>query len=355
MKKILIITNGHGEDQVARLILEQLSSDFKLSVLPLVGQGLEFKDNKKITLLGTKKHLPGGGFSFRNIKKLPKDIRQGLISSLLSDFLTVFKNRREFDLVIAVGDIVPLFLSSFIKAPLIFVGVNKSSYYKTFGYGYTPWERRLMRKKSKIVFTRDQNTALDLKKYGINAVYAGNPLMDGLPSPTKGKDPEFLAIGFLPGTRTEDISKNMEDFNLIAQELKILDPHIKLLLGLKQRSVFASPLFELDSFENVVHNSDVILGLSGTGNEQAVGAGKPVVAFYGRGAQYNKKFADAQKELLGDALLLFIKDHKKIALEIYALAKNREKLDYFASYGPERMGESGGISRIREEVFNLLK
>ena len=49
MKKILIITNGHGEDQVARLILEQLSSDFKLSVLPLVGQGLEFKDNKTKT------------------------------------------------------------------------------------------------------------------------------------------------------------------------------------------------------------------------------------------------------------------------------------------------------------------
>jgi len=100
----------------------------------------------------------------------------------------------------------------------------------------------------------------------------------------------------------------------------------------------------------------LIVGLSGTGNEQAAGSGLPVLSFYGRGSQYNKRFADAQKQLLGDALYL-VKDNDPlpIAAEIWHLLRNPERMQQMGLVGKERMGSPGAVQKIVAFILESIK
>src|SRR3989339_1968001 len=363
MKKILFITNGHGEDQTAAKIIEKLPTDIDVSVMPMVGDGAvvgAFREpSQPINLLGPRKSLPSGGFSARNLLALPKDIISGLLGLLYLQIKTLKKLRGQFDLVVAIGDIVPIFAALITKIPFIFVGVNKSDYYKTFGYNYTPWEKWLLKKYAKIVFARDAHTSNSLKKDGINAVYKGNPLMDGIGSYEiiEKKDGEKI-IGFLPGTRKEDIPKNIEDFGKIAEELLKIDKNFRFLIADNCEGTRLIASLRGAPFETVIYNSDIIIGLSGTGNEQAAGIGKPVVSFVGRGAQYNKKFANAQKELLGDALSLIVGTNcntpLQIANEIITILHDPARYNYMSETGKNRMGKSGATKKIAEDIADKV-
>ncbi|OGC07084.1 hypothetical protein A2230_06990 [candidate division WOR-1 bacterium RIFOXYA2_FULL_36_21] len=401
MKKILFITNGHGEDQTAAKIIEKLPTDIDVSVMPMVGDGAvvgAFREpSQPINLLGPRKSLPSGGFSARNLLALPKDIISGLLGLLYLQIKTLKKLRGQFDLVVAIGDIVPIFAALITKIPFIFVGVNKSDYYKTFGYNYTPWEKWLLKKYAKIVFARDAHTSNSLKKDGINAVYKGNPLMDGIGSYEiiEKKDGEKI-IGFLPGTRKEDIPKNIEDFGKIAKELSKIDKNFRFLVACKSVKAYCNSPQQMQpqSFETLIYNADIIIGLSGTGNEQAAGIGKPVISFLSRGSQYNKKFALAQKELLGDALTLVEPSHKPqlftpirksgfipgkisntlrefcssmnnrgkmaqlwtaIAKETVAILNDAARYNHISEIGKERMDKGGAVNQISQYIQDEVK
>ena len=60
MKKLLFITNGHGEALVADRLTEHLPADFNITRLSLANES-----------------LPSGGFSLRNLRYLAKDISAG--------------------------------------------------------------------------------------------------------------------------------------------------------------------------------------------------------------------------------------------------------------------------------------
>ncbi len=348
MKKILIITNGHGEDQTAAQIIRALGNDFDIWVLPLVGEGKEF-GSLSVNILGNTKALPSGGFSLRNIFALPKDIFNGLFSLFYSQIKTLRSVHGQFDLVISIGDIIPIFGAMLTKCPFIFIGVNKSEYYKSLAFNYTTLEKWILKTYAKVVFVRDQITFDTLKKQGLNVLYAGNPIMDGLKeiSNNKDQDPnESKIIGFLPGTRTEDIEKNLEDFKAIEIELHKIDRNLQFLTAYKNQKY---------SFEEILYNSDIVVGLSGTGNEQAAGMGKPVVAFVGRGAQYNKKFAKAQTQLLGDALCLVKRDPKVVAHTIWEILQDKVRIEYMSQTGITHMGTRGAVTAIAEKIREILR
>ncbi|MBI5700910.1 hypothetical protein HZC34_03560 [Candidatus Saganbacteria bacterium] len=370
MKKILFLTNGHGEDQTAARIIKNLPQGFDISVYPLVGEGLEFKD-LNVKILEPRRALPGGGFSLRNFFALPKDLINGLFTLFHSQIKKLISLRGEFDLVVSIGDFVPIVGALLTRTPFIFVGVNKSEYYHSLGFNYTFFEKYILKKYAKKVYARDEITAESLKKYGINAIYAGNPLMDGL-TPTapsghlplaKGERRERV-IGFLPGTREADIDRNIEDFEKILIELKKIDNKLNFLLALtssKPRRLSRFPHrdlvagFDIKPFEDVIYSSDVVIGLSGTGNEQAAGIGKPVVAFVGRGSQYNKKFARAQKQLLGEALALTKREPVKVAEEVWEILNDKQRQEYMANTGQKRMGVVGSVIKISHDISDMLK
>jgi len=365
MKKILFITNGHGEDIVAAEIIKNLRRPgLQIDVLPVVGKGDTFK-GLKVNIIGPKKALPSGGFGLRNYSYLIKDIFAGLIGKVISQIKALNKNKWSYDLVIGIGDIVPIIYSIFTGCKFIFVGVNKSAYYKKPAFDYTRMEKWLLKKYCALTLARDKRTAKALDSSGIRSEYIGNPMMDGVRDIRrsgyrgigKGK-----IIGFLPGTR-EDAYKNIEDFYKIAWQIRKIDKRIKFILSFS-RNLDGKNLAKIktpvnirtsDDFKKVLKNSKVVIGLSGTGNEQAAGIGLPVIAFPGRGAQYNRRFASGQKELLGDALMLLPRKSDVIAREAVSLLRNEKKIKKMAKAGMERMGKPGASKKIALMIESYLQ
>ncbi|MFA6549538.1 MAG: hypothetical protein WCT39_06400, partial [Candidatus Margulisiibacteriota bacterium] len=331
MKKILLLSNGHAEDLVAEQIAHQLASSCETIRIPLVDTT-----------------LPSGGFSLRNFNFLWHDIGAGLIGSTIKHWKTLKELRGKVDLTVAIGDIVPIIGALLVGAPFIFVGVNKSSYYKTFGYNYTPWEKFLLKKYALKTFVRDRETLKSLPF----AEYVGNPLLGEMSndqcSRCAGSNEGKTIVGLLPGTRN-DALLNMEDFERVITELvnqrDESDPKLDFITATTLTNL--PEYIENKQFEQVLAESNLIIGLSGTGNEQAAGCGIPVVSFPGRGSQYNRKFAKAQKELLGNALMLVdSNDHATIAAKVWQLLKNNQLRKQMEKTGKERMGDPGAIDKI---------
>jgi hypothetical protein len=217
--KVLCISNGHGEDVIAVRILSSLcqqQSDVDLAALPIAGAGSAYLA-AKVPLIGTVgtvgtvgavQSLPSGGFLNRDPKQLARDLQGGLVSLTRSQLSAIKTWAMTGDVILAVGDIVPLLFAYLSGLPYIFIGTAKSEYWlrdergklpatRSFPYGlwekvegwsgsvYLPWERWLMsRDRAQAIFVRDAITAEQLQRLGLKAHYAGNPMMDDL-APTR--------------------------------------------------------------------------------------------------------------------------------------------------------------------------
>ena len=365
MKRLLFITNGHGEDIIAAKIINELDrKNLSIDVMPVVGKGDIFK-GLGVKIIGPRNALPSGGFGLRNYSYLIKDIFAGLIGKIMSQIKALNKNKWSYSLVIGIGDIVPIIYSMLTGCEFIFIGVNKSEYYRKLAFNYTWIEKKLLKDHCELTLARDRRTAKVLASYGIKAKYVGNPMMDAVQTIRASEYQKIRkgrkkVIGFLPGTR-EDAYKNIEDFCKIASQISLINKKVRFILSRpstldrKKLSNIKMPanIRLSGDFKDVLSGSSIIIGLSGTGNEQAAGVGLPVIAFPGRGAQFNSRFANGQKELLGNALLLLPRRSETIAKEAIALLKNRKRIVSMARAGRKRMGESGATKRIAEMITRM--
>ncbi len=83
--RILVVSNGFGEDQIAcNLItaLKEVQPNSTITACPLVGEGLNYKE-LGLTPILKNPSLPSGGF-IRNPITLLKDLKAGLVDQLLS-------------------------------------------------------------------------------------------------------------------------------------------------------------------------------------------------------------------------------------------------------------------------------
>lgn len=205
--RLLVLSNGHGEDIIALRILEQLQQQAnapEIFALPLVGEGHAYR-KLQIPLIGATRTMPSGGFVYMDSRQLARDVRGGLVQLTLSQIQAVrrwVKSQKELgnqSAILAVGDIVPLLFAALSGANYAFVGTAKSEYYVRDEVGllkrqtkgarwenfsgsiYHPWERWLMsRRRCVAVFPRDSLTTKILKQWPIPAFDVGNPMMDGL-------------------------------------------------------------------------------------------------------------------------------------------------------------------------------
>lgn len=239
--RLLCLSNGHGEDEIAVRILQELqrhSDGWELVALPLVGEGRAYSQ-LGIPLVGPVQTMPSGGFIYMDGRQLVRDVRGGLVQLTLAQFKAVRQATKKGGAVLAVGDIVPLLFAWLSRTPYAFVGTAKSEYYlrdqagplprKSWvnrwegwsGSVYLPWERWLMsRRRCKAVFPRDSLTTQTLKNYSIPAFDLGNPMMDGIHLPTRSpfydRDAELkeqarsLVIALLPGSRAPEAYDNWQ-------------------------------------------------------------------------------------------------------------------------------------------------
>jgi uncharacterized protein (TIGR03492 family) len=394
--RILFMSNGHGEDLIAAQIIKHLAKEDGMSIraLPIVGTGAAYTAID-IPLILPGWNLPSGGFVRNGFGNLLMDLRAGLFSLTRRQIQALRRVRPEIDLAVCVGDSYLTILAGyFLRRPIIFLPTAKSDYVSP----HWPVERWWMRRFCSKIITRDELTAQSLASYGLPAEFFGNVMMDCLDyrgDDLKGPEDQWT-IGILPGSRLEAY-ENMEDIaevvlavpQLIADE-KLCRP-VRFLVALAgtigigeiaarlkpKRWVFQEPdanearrglvgyldydgqnsrvrlTFAQGRFADILTASNLILGLAGTGNEQAVGLGKPVVAFVGRGTQFTAKFVKTQQKLLGESVRVVPREPETVAREILHILTDQALRERMAVVGRERMGEPGGAQRIARAIAKL--
>ncbi len=353
--------------------------------MPIVGDGKAYR-NLGVPIIAPTANLPSGGIVYTNPLNWLKDIASGLISLTLAQIKAVFNYSRECDLLVAVGDIVPISIAWLTRRPFVAFIVSTSSYYE--GRLRLPLITKLALESDRClqVFTRDAFTAKDLQKRGMSkAIFAGYPIMDVLT--TEGKDlglkPGIPMIALLPGSRLPEALNNLAlQLSLCeeASKLQTLQFCIALVSDIDEEA-----LKELASakgwqylgdgrltkngltvrgywgaFAEILQSCDAVVGMAGTAVEQAVGCGKPVLQIPGFGPQFTYPFAEAQMRLLGESVVTV--NHKPNTLAMFQegaaiLKRFLEDSNYrklCLNNGLERVGKPGGSQAIAQFILRIV-
>jgi uncharacterized protein (TIGR03492 family) len=388
MHRILLISDGHGEDWVAAQIAHQLQrlshAPIELLAFPMVGEGHTF-ERLGIPLALKTRVLPSGGFTFKSSRHLWLDLRSGLASYGSHLVRSVQSMATWADLVIAVGDILPLGLAWMTGSSYLFVGCTKSDYYTPPGTScYFPWERILMMPPRCLhTFTRDSITCRNLRRHRVPASYWGNPMMDGLETSENYPSQEGTFIGLLPGSRSEEAQRNLVDMlaclpSIQAQSSGSIHFEAAISSGLGLESFhqaaqaacwqsLSDHLLVQDgtlvhlrtgNFNAVLLQAHALLAMAGTATEQAVGLGKPVVTMPGRGPQFTQRFAQLQCQLLGESVILIdgeLADRPQAVTQaLWSVLGNSDQLRAIHRNGRERMGVPGAAHQIADYILEQL-
>ncbi|NJK66952.1 MAG: hypothetical protein HC789_21225 [Microcoleus sp. CSU_2_2] len=398
-KGVLLLSNGHGEDAINCQIFSALRaacSDVDMAAMPIVGDGAAYT-RSGAPIIGPTTKMPSGGVFYMNPLFLLKDIGAGLIALTWQQLQAVSRHSRHCDLVMATGDIVAAAIAHSTCRPyIIFLSAHSSYYEGRVNLGLILWQL-LSSPQCLAVFTRDALTATHLNQQGLKkAEFVGSPVMDNLNS--TGKDlqlmPGVRTIALLPGSRLPEASNNLvlllqlvKEVAAIASQpvqfLAALVPSLMLELediaarsgwlhrggklifpaiksSVNGRELALEVICYADAFADILQQSSLVIGMTGTAVEQAVGLGKPVISVPGNGPSFTYRFAEAQNRLLGNSVRVIgtkpanLDLIQQAALAIDRTLQDKKYLETCVNNGLERMGRSGGSSKIADRLAKYL-
>ena len=181
MARILLLSNGHGEDLSGALLAQELQQQgHNVQALPLVGLGSAYQ-KAGVPLLGRSHEFSTGGIGYTSLRGRLTEIAQGQVLYLLRRLVRLMRYRRRFDLILVVGDVIPVIAAWLSQRPVATYLVAYSSQYE--GTLRLPWPcaALLKSRRFKAVYSRDQRTAEDLSRQLQRPVtFLGNPFMDSV-------------------------------------------------------------------------------------------------------------------------------------------------------------------------------
>ena len=378
MRRLLVLSNGAGEDAIASRILKRLPSELRGQVIccPLVGPGSALAEH--FELAGPRVLPPSGGLFRESWKLALRDIVQGVLAGHLRQLLWLRRHRAEVALVLAVGDLFPVLWAKWGGVgPIVFVGTAKSVHH----HPYSAVERRILKQAATVSLVRDEPTAKELRDRGVAAEWLGNAMMDeiepvGAELPFR---PDSQVLTLFPGSRDQApnvLPIQLQAVLLVRERLKDLEAGIAAApgtdlarflapsqaegwvfrggsdahcLGTLERDGLRVPVL-VGCLGDLLARSVVALGQAGTANEQAAGAGVPVVAYDSRAGKGLRWYRKRQKGLLGEAVSVVPHDLQRISQELYELLTNEAERERRARIGIERMGPFGGTQRMAEVI-----
>jgi uncharacterized protein (TIGR03492 family) len=368
VNKLLIISNGHGEDSIAAEIARRLPKSIEIAAYPTLGDGRAYEG--VCPIVGPRRHLPSQGHRLRF--SLWRDLRAGLgIRPALAFMRNEAKN---YDAVLVVGDMLGVIMCWWTRRRVrIYLDVYKSGHDNR----YSKFELFVLRRTAELVLTRDPILADQLVAARVNARFAGNALMDTVsqgPYDANARRRHAKAIAVLPGSR----GSMAENFAVQLAALRKV-PGIE---GTDVFAVLARPGDAADLAESsglrlspgtgrdgdlgvmsdgrvrielstgalgaVLAASDVVLGQGGTANLQAIGLGKPVVSFHAEGSTATRMARN--EALAGDARLFVPRDPDAMAAALAQLLADESDRRRRGATGRERMGPPGAIPAIIAEL-----
>ncbi|MCP9850589.1 lipid-A-disaccharide synthase-related protein [Cyanobium sp. Morenito 9A2] len=405
--RLLVLSNGHGEDAIAvRIIaaLHQRRPDLELAVLPLVGEGEAFAALEAqgiLSRIGPRQRLPSGGFSNQSLRGLGRDLAAGLPLLSWRQWRLVRHWGASGQPLLAVGDVLPLLLAAASGAPFGFIGTPKSdftwrsgpgralcadAYHRLKGSEWDPWEWALMGLgRCRLVAVRDALTARGLRRHRVHALAPGNPMMDGLDPAAEFLPPSGASrrVLLLMGSRTPEALGNLQ--RLLGALLRCpqpmevraacgSQPREEAIAGILQRlglercpvpagsSAVAAwrhqqrPLRFLLGRGNLAEwarSTELAVATAGTATEQVVGLGCPALSLPGPGPQFKAAFARRQSRLLGGAVRVCA-GSAELAEGVEQLLADGALRERLGRLGRRRMGAPGGSARIASAIDRVL-
>ncbi|MEO0826713.1 MAG: lipid-A-disaccharide synthase-related protein [Cyanobacteria bacterium J06635_15] len=389
-KRVLFISNGHGEDNHSSHIirsLRELAPEVEVAAIPIVGAGHAYR-RIDVPIVGPTKVLPSGGFTYVNRWLLLKDIRAGLLGLSVRQLRAIRQQAPHFDLVHATGDGVGQSCAFWSGLPFISFISCLSSLYEGHLQVDVVLRRVLRSQRCRAIVTKDPATATDLTRQGFpNVITGGIPHMDRL-LPT-GKDLELQTgvpmLAILPGSRLPEGVRNLELLlHLTVEITKVLNGQVQFRAALVPGVMAAVPALAAtlgwhyeagclsspdrsltvrcydDAFSDIVIQTDLILGMAGLAVEQAVALGKPVIQIPGEGPQFNYPFAEAQERLLGISAQTIglgpaTAETLKVAAQRIAITlKDQAYLAACLENGRTRWGPPGASYRMAQLILQHL-
>jgi uncharacterized protein (TIGR03492 family) len=395
-RRLLLLSNGHGEDLSGSLIGQELQQlGLEVVALPLVGHGSAYRQ-AGLPVLGHTREFSTGGLGYTSLGGRLTELVQGQVTYLLSQLLLFFREARHCAAVVVVGDVIPVLAAWCSRRPVVTYLVAYSSHYE--GRLRLPWPcgSCLRSRRFRRVFSRDAFTATDLsRQLGRPVDFLGNPFLDRvlenaapLDGPGVGQQPPRL--GLLPGSRLPEALRN---FELMLQVLTRLPAALQARGGLQLNAALVGAIdaatvarlsrplgWHLDppgrlcrgelelrlhwgEFQAVVQQADLLLAMTGTATEQAVGLGKPVVQLAGGGPQFSPNFAEAQRRLLGPSLFSAegepgsersLGGTAALVGEVLHQLQHTDLGERCRRNGLERIGGPGGAARMARQILQVL-
>ena len=412
--RLLVLSNGHGEDLIALRILEALAArrqGLRPLVLPLVGAGGAYAAAEAAGLLqrvGPRLQLPSGGFSNQSLRGLVADLQAGLPLLSWQQWQRVRAWGQSGRPVLAVGDLLPLLLAWAGGGPFGFIGTPKSdytwasppprgwgasrladAYHRAKGSEWDPWEWALMgSRRCRLVAVRDALTARGLRRHGVPALAPGNPMMDGLdaaplPAGISQRQRVLLLAGSLMPEALRNAERLLAVLTHLPDQLAITvlmatgrEPDPQQLAPVLQAHGFRSstPLapelgpaapaaiwrrgvLELwvgpGRFAAWAGWAEVGLANAGTATEQLTGLGIPALSLPGEGPQFKAGFARRQSRLLGGAVMP-CHDAVQLAESLALLLRDPQLRHQLGSQGRRHMGPAGGSAALAALIDQRL-
>ncbi|MFN9631656.1 MAG: lipid-A-disaccharide synthase-related protein [Cyanobacteriota bacterium] len=412
--RLLVLSNGHGEDLIALRVIEALRDlhpAVDIAVLALVGEGAAFTGAPPelgLQCLGPCRPLPSGGFSNQSLRGLLRDLAAGLPLSTWQQLQVARSWGATGQPILAVGDLLPLAMAWLGGGPYGFIGTPKSDYtwrtpppsgwgstatadlyHRCKGSEWDPWEWALMRQpRCRLVAVRDRLTARGLRAHGVGALAPGNPMMDGfqehpLPPPLRQRRrvlllpgsrlPEALGnlrrlLACLPGALQCDRLGGLTVFMPTGRGLGRSMDLPRLMQQARFEPMPPPPLSGAEAswkrgtlelwisegrFDAWAPWAEVGVATAGTATEQLVGLGLPALSLPGPGPQFTRGFARRQSRLLGGAVVPCA-SAGELGTRLLELLGDPGARACLGRLGRQRMGPAGGSAALAELILGRL-
>jgi len=388
--RLLLVSNGHGEDlSGAQLGAALQARGAEVLALPLVGDGGAYRQ-AGLAIAGRTRSYSTGGLGYASFAGRMAEIVQGQVLYLLRRSWRLWREARQADGLVVVGDVIPVLLAWLTGKPVVTYLVAYSSHYE--GRLRLPWPCGpcLASRRFRAVFSRDALTASDLsQQLGRMVQFLGNPFMEGISAATTS--PQQRSVLLLPGSRLPEAQLNLERMLALLEQLPASQQQTSFEAALvrdlgsaalealaRQRgwqlSADASRSEQLvlqrqglqlrccwGQFQTLLPQAKVVISMAGTASEQAAGLGIPVLQLAGHGPQFTAGFAEAQRRLLGPAIHCApgavddpatLQASAHLLKELLALPST--ELERYRTEGLQRLGTSGGTSRMARAILDAV-
>lgn len=378
--RLLAVSNGHGEDEIACRVLDALRPrvpGLRVEAWAMVGRGAAYRA-RGVPVVGPANLLPSEGFGTLGLRSFLRDLAAGFVSTHWRQILHARGLRGRHDVLLGVGDVVPLAAAWLSGTPMAFVASAKSAYYVAPD-GHTALERRLMRRWCVEVFPPDARTAEGFARTGVPCRPAGNPMMDGLgaeeavwPLP-----PGAVGVAMLAGSRADATENALFLLAAAARLAEAAEAPARLRFlfplhpsvdrgrlagapgwraegGRLSHPSGAEAAAEAGVLGPMLRASTLAVGLAGTANEQAIGLGLPLVTAPGAGNQ-GPAYVRMKMAFFGEAALAAPRDTEAVAAAVRGLLADPARRARMAAAGRERMGGPGASAAIAEVIAARLR